>query len=905
MRKKMKILIVLLSASVGVVSGVCRSHEFSCDRTRCLPRSWLCDADPDCADGTDEMADNCPGSSEDALGRECRSTEFRCGNGNCIPSTWRCDGQDDCRDNTDETTEDCIKCQSGEFQCVSDKQCITGLWQCNGQADCDDGSDEENCPTRSTPTLPKHMFRCKNGITIPRRWVCDGEEDCTDGGDELVCNVTKLSPSRTVSGRNCRDNEFACGSYCIMGSWLCDGGVDCPNGEDEANCKNCSSSEFTCANKQCILGHLRCNGNRDCEDGSDEANCSSSPPVPEDSADQCNLTTHFMCQEKCIHRRSLCNGQNDCGDWQDESEEVCGVNECERNNGGCTQSCVDTKESYYCQCEDGYRLNGKYTCEDIDECLEIPGICSQQCNNTIGNYHCSCFSGYERDPGNFTRCKVSSGDPFLLFTNRYDIRSLRLRDGDMKSVVGDARGATGLDYLYSSHQIVWSDKKENKIMRAHMFTPEGQEVLVTGDKVSADGLAVDWIHKNIYYTETSNFKIHMVSWDARWSKTIANEELGQPRAIVVSPIDGYIFWTDWGNPPKIERAGLDGATRTAIITSPHLYWPNGITIDYTDSSTKHLYWCDGKLNTISMSDLDGSQIKVILFSSAVLRLPFSLTVFEDRLFWTDWSQLAIHSANKFTGEDIQKVSAGHLLESPKVVHVYHKNRQLEGENVCTSHTCSHFCVRSVLGIPLCVCPDNMVLSTEDYATCVTYDTTDLPPAVTSIEHKSDTPSVKDHSIIVTMSPVSSDGTQSSSSKGAPTPVSSDEAPRPLSIPTSVSLDGTQSSSLIGSTENPFERPPVNTSPQVGMILGVALGFTVVLALAVVMFVGWWKVRRGVILHSRFPNPVYRKTTDEEMDGGGYILSQDELLYNPRDYHCTERPETPLIDDDDVPLAPKK
>lgn len=73
-----------------------------------------------------------------------------------------------------------------------------------------------------------------------------------------------------------------------------------------------------------------------------------------------------------------------------------------------------------------------------------------------------------------------------------------------------------------------------------MLTSEEHMVLVAGDKVSADGLAVDWIHNNIYYTETSNFKIHMISWDARWSKTIVNEQLGQPRAIVVNPIDGQV-----------------------------------------------------------------------------------------------------------------------------------------------------------------------------------------------------------------------------------------------------------------------------------------------------------------------------------------------------------------------------
>lgn len=74
--------------------------------------------------------------------------------------------------------------------------------------------------------------------------------------------------------------------------------------------------------------------------------------------------------------------------------------------------------------------------------------------------------------------------------------------------------------------------------RANITTPEEREVLVTGEQVSADGLAVDWIHNHIYYTDTGNFKIRLVSWDAKWSKTIVQEELGQPRAIVVSPLDG-------------------------------------------------------------------------------------------------------------------------------------------------------------------------------------------------------------------------------------------------------------------------------------------------------------------------------------------------------------------------------
>lgn len=50
---------------------------------------------------------------------------------------------------------------------------------------------------------------------------------------------------------------------------------------------------------------------------------------------------------------------------QDESERSCGVNECERNNGGCQHQCIDTEDAYNCQCNDGFRLIGKYTCEGM------------------------------------------------------------------------------------------------------------------------------------------------------------------------------------------------------------------------------------------------------------------------------------------------------------------------------------------------------------------------------------------------------------------------------------------------------------------------------------------------------------------------------------------------------------
>ena len=65
-----------------------------------------------------------------------------------------------------------------------------------------------------------------------------------------------------------------------------------------------------------------------------------------------------------------------------------------------------------------------------------------------------------------------------------------------------------------------------------------------------------------------------------------------------------MFWTDWGEVAKIERAGMDGDPGTRrVIVSTQLFWPNGLTIDYRAS---RLYWADGKYSYIHSCRLDGS-----------------------------------------------------------------------------------------------------------------------------------------------------------------------------------------------------------------------------------------------------------------------------------------------------------
>ena len=43
------------------------------------------------------------------------------------------------------------------------------------------------------------------------------------------------------------------------------------------------------------------------------------------------------------------------------------INECNSNNGGCEQGCINTDGSYECVCRDGYRRNADdvFSCEGL------------------------------------------------------------------------------------------------------------------------------------------------------------------------------------------------------------------------------------------------------------------------------------------------------------------------------------------------------------------------------------------------------------------------------------------------------------------------------------------------------------------------------------------------------------
>ena len=116
----------------------------------------------------------------------------------------------------------------------------------------------------------------------------------------------------------------------------------------------------------------------------------------------------------------------------------------------------------------------------------------------------------------------------------------------------------------------------------------------------------------------------------------------------------YLFWTDWGKRPRIERSTLSGANRTEIVNTK-LKWPNDLAVDYKNN---RLHWVDAGNDLVESVNFDGSDRRVehvLTYHEKVVH-PYSMafSAYLNTTYLTDWHIDAILAITKlsFTSETV-------------------------------------------------------------------------------------------------------------------------------------------------------------------------------------------------------------------------------------------------------------
>ncbi|GFS94300.1 low-density lipoprotein receptor-related protein 4 [Nephila pilipes] len=168
------------------------------------------------------------------------------------------------------------------------------------------------------------------------------------------------------------------------------------------------------------------------------------------------------------------------------------------------------------------------------------------------------------------------------------------------------------------------------------------------------------------------------------------------------------------------------SNRSQVLISLDLPHPFGLAL-YGDS----IYWTDWTEHTIqSANKVTGKDRKIILQGREILLdvhvfhrqrpldlpHPFGLALYGDSIYWTDWTEHTIQSANKVTGKDRKIILQGReiLLD----VHVFHRQRPIvNSECKVNNGGCSHLCLMapSSKGYS-CKCPTGILLQ-KDQKTC--------------------------------------------------------------------------------------------------------------------------------------------------------------------------------------------
>jgi nidogen (entactin) len=252
-------------------------------------------------------------------------------------------------------------------------------------------------------------------------------------------------------------------------------------------------------------------------------------------------------------------------------------------------------------------------------------------------------------------------------------------------------------------RVYWGDVN-GKAIKSCKYDGADRENFLLKDIGAPEGLAVDWISRNVYWTDAGLKRVEVVSIDLpRRRKILVSENLMNPRGIAIHPSQGKLFWSDWNrDSPKIERANMDGSSRTVFVKD-NIQLPNSLAVDV---ERDELCWADAGTKTIECIGIRNGARRTVVSECSY---PFGLALSESHYYWTDWATNKVESASRPSGKllDALEVPLGGSGSLFGIVAVPDKCPRLsnpcQSEDACPE---GYLCLPNGRNGRSCVCPDN-------------------------------------------------------------------------------------------------------------------------------------------------------------------------------------------------------
>ncbi|XP_063629184.1 prolow-density lipoprotein receptor-related protein 1-like [Cydia splendana] len=269
-------------------------------------------------------------------------------------------------------------------------------------------------------------------------------------------------------------------------------------------------------------------------------------------------------------------------------------------------------------------------------------ICVTAWRGTTPRAHCLCRHGYKAvhtHPHQPPVCHRVDVDQYLLVARGSPpiVQAIVTQHPQWEAAAPAAAARpTAADVHLATEYMYFSDVHRYEIVRQKL-DGTGREVFIEEDVDNCEGLAIDWMGKNLYWTDDALGQISVARLSApKQRKVLIREPHYHPRSIALDPRKGVMYWSVWASSstPKgsIETAAMDGSGRRVLV-SEELHWPNGLVVQ---SDEQMLYWCDTFLNKIESLDLASNKRTTIISAPSVdLQKPYGLALIDGDIIWSE------------------------------------------------------------------------------------------------------------------------------------------------------------------------------------------------------------------------------------------------------------------------------